>query len=236
MLVSLWHDVLYQPLFNGLIWIYNNWADQNLGWAIIYLTLLLRLVLLPFTLVTERDNILNSELVSELKRLDKEYGKDEVLKKEEIRRILKKRRISPWAKIVSLGFQALVLLLLYQVFVRGITGEKILKILYSFVEFPGVINTMFYGFDLSARHGIILPGLVAVWLALEIYFNYDQEKITLQKSDLAYFIIFPFGVFLALWWLPDVKALFVLTSMTFSVIIGQFSKLLFRSPKPKVSH
>lgn len=236
MLSSLWHDFLYQPLFNGLIWIYNNWTDQNMGWAIIYLTLILRVLLLPFTLVTERDNVRNRELIADVKRLDKEYGNDEILKKEEIRRILKKRKISPWAKIVSLGFQALVLVLLYQVFVRGITGDKILKILYPFIEFPGMINTMFYGFDLTERHDIILPGIVALWLAVEIYVDYRQEKLTLQKSDLAYFIFFPIGVFFALWWLPDVKALFVLTSMAFSAIIGQFSKVMFRSPKPKASH
>jgi hypothetical protein len=38
--------------------------------------------------------------------------------------------VYPWAKSIVLGVQGLVFVLLYQVFLRGITGEKIIKILY----------------------------------------------------------------------------------------------------------
>ena len=47
---------------------------------------------------------------------------------EEIRKIMKKNMVSPWAKVMSLGFQLLVLVLLYQVFIRGITGERVIKL------------------------------------------------------------------------------------------------------------
>lgn len=224
-----WHDYLYQPLFNLLVWIYNNWADQNLGWAIVYLTLLLRGVLLPFTLVTERDRLRNETLYDDVKRIDREFKKDPVLKKEEIRRILKKRRVYPWAKFVSLGVQALVFVLLYQVFLRGITGDKILKILYASVDFPGKINTMFYGFDLANRHGSLWAGVVAIWLALEIYLTF--RKRSARMADLMYFLLFPLFVFFALWWLPMVKSVFILTSLAFSFIIHQLSRVVMKSVK-----
>ena len=35
MILNLWNDLLYQPLFNFLIWIYNTWTDGNLGWAVV---------------------------------------------------------------------------------------------------------------------------------------------------------------------------------------------------------
>ena len=139
MLGLIWHDYFYQPLFNVLIWIYNNWADQNLGWAVVYLTIILRLILLPFTLVTEKNRRSEEELVGEAKRIDKEFHNDNLLKKEEMRRILKQKKVRPWSKLVSLGVQVLVLVLLYQVFLRGITGDKILKILY-FSRRRGVFN------------------------------------------------------------------------------------------------
>ncbi|HAZ28533.1 MAG TPA: hypothetical protein DCY48_02020 [Candidatus Magasanikbacteria bacterium] len=228
-----WHTFLYQPVFNGLIWIYNNWTDQNLGWAVVYLTLVLRVALLPITLINERNKVQNEEeFLEEIKRIDKEFAKDEVLKKEEIRRILRKRRISPWAKSSVLAVQALVLVLLYQVFVRGITGEKILQILYPWIDFPGVINTNFFGFELGQSHDIIWPGIVTIWLFLEIYFDYRKQHIPLQKADLLYFIFFPSFVFVALWILPMVKSLFILTSMIFSVIIAELSRIFFR-PKKK---
>jgi len=231
MIELIWHDYLYQPLFNFLIWLYNNWTDQNLGWAIVYLTVILRIVLLPFTLITERNKVKNMELVGDIASLEKQFRDDPILKKEEIRKVLKKRQVQPWAKAVVLGIQGLVLVLLYQVFLRGITGEKILNILYPSVDFPGAINTIFYGFELEARHDIILPGIVAVWLLLEIYLNYRKRRGTLTKADLAYFLLFPTAIFAVLWWLPLVKALFILTSLVFSVIIATFSKVIFKTTK-----
>src|SRR3989338_6909906 len=173
---NLWHDFLYQPLFNLLIWIYNNYAEQNLGWAVVYLTIGLRLSLLPFTIVTERGRAKNQAVFDEVGRIEREYRKDPILQKQEIRRALKKKRIYPWAKFITLGVQALVFVLLYQVFLRGITGEKILRILYSSIDFPGKINTYFFGFDLAARHDVYWAGAVAIWLALEIYFIFFRRK------------------------------------------------------------
>src|SRR3989338_2186036 len=105
---QIWNDYLYRPLFNFLIWIYNNWTDQNLGWAVVYLTLILRTLLLPFTLITERNRVHNESLISELRQVERGYPNDPILRKEEMRRVLRKRKVQPWAKIVSLGMQVLV--------------------------------------------------------------------------------------------------------------------------------
>ena len=231
MFAVVWHDFLYQPLFNALIWLYANVAGQNLGWAVVWLTVLLRIVLLPFTLVTEKNKIANDELSAEVDGVRKDTHMDPVTRKEEVRKILKKRRISPWSKFIVLGVQILVLILLYQVFLRGVTGEKMAKILYFWLDFPGKINTVFYGFDLGQFHTIIWPGVAAIWLLVEFYLDYRHKKTGLTKADLAYFLLFPAFSFFALWLLPMVKSLFILTSMAFSVIIHWFSILIF---KPKV--
>jgi membrane protein insertase Oxa1/YidC/SpoIIIJ len=231
MFTVIWHDFLYQPLFNLLIWIYSNWANENLGWSVVYLTLILRVALLPFTLVTEKSKSKSRDISRRLSQLNKDFVNDPQLKKEETRKFLRQNKVNPWSKAVVLGVQILVLVLLYQVFLRGITGEKILKILYSWIEFPGKINTFFYGFDLGATNDIIWPGIVALFVLIEIYFDYRKYKIGLVKADLAYFILFPLFCFVALWMLPMVKSLFILTSLVFSAIIHQFSRLIFISPK-----
>ena len=231
MFAIIWHDFLYQPIFNLLIWIYSNWTNQNLGWAVVYLTIVLRVVLLPFTLVTEKAQAKSQDISHELTQIDKDFANDPQLKKEEMRKILRKKKVSPWSKAIVLGIQALVLVLLYQVFLRGITGEKILKILYSWIDFPGKINTVFYGFELGVTHDIVWPGIVGIFLLLEIYFDYRKQKHGLNKADLVYFLLFPLFCFVALWILPMVKSLFILTSLVFSAIIHQFSKIIFRAPK-----
>ncbi len=233
MLITIWHDFLYQPVFNLLIWIYNNWAGANLGWAVVYLTIVLRVVLLPFTLISEKNRVKNLKLNKDIMRIDKELNNDPVLKKEEIRKVLKSRKVKPWSKIVVLGVQALVLVLLYQVFLRGITGEKILKILYSFVDFPGKINTVFFGFELGADHDLVWSGVVGIFLLIEIYMEFRKRKLGLAKADMYYFLVFPLASFVILWMLPMVKSLFILTSLIISVIIHQFSRLIFRPKKAK---
>ncbi|HOX61214.1 MAG TPA: YidC/Oxa1 family membrane protein insertase [Candidatus Magasanikbacteria bacterium] len=233
MITTIWHDFLYQPLFNALIWIYNNWTSYNFGWAVVYLTILLRFALLPFTILSERAATKNAALHREVHKLERELRNDPVLKKEEIRKILRARHVTPWSKIVVLGTQLLVLVLLYQVFIRGITGEKVMKILYPFVNFPGAINLDFYGFNLGAVHTLFWPAAVAILLMAEIYIDYrSKHDIKLNKADLLYFIAFPAASFLLLWWLPMVKSLFILSSMCFSIIIHQIMKLFFRAPKP----
>ncbi len=234
MLALIWHDYLYQPLFNALIWIYSNWTDHNLGWAVVYLTIILRVVLLPFTFVSEKNLVKDEELEKEVVRLNKELHNDLVLKKEQIRKILKQKKVSYWSKAIVLVTQILVLVLLYQVFLQGITGQKVMKNLYSFIEYPGKINTVFYGFELGKVHDLIWPGIVMVYLWVEIYIEYRKRKNGLTKSDFWYFILFPAFSYLVLWALPMVKSVFILTTMTFSVIIHQFSKLIFRPKKKPV--
>ena len=230
--MEFWDEYLYRPVFNGLIWMYNNWTEQSLGWAVVYLTLLLRLVLLPFTIIDERNKVRNEALYDEIRDAEKGYKGDAVLMKEEVRKILRKRKVQPWAKAMVLGLQAVMLLLLYQVFTGGTTGERVAKMLYPSVNHPATINTIFYGFDIAEARDYLWSGVVAIWLAMEIYFGIKRRKTDPNGGDLAYFILFPLAVFLALWFLPMVKALFVLTSMIFSAIVHRFIRMVFR-PKKK---
>ena len=235
-MVDFWNDFLYRPVFNLLIWIYNNLTNQNLGWAVIYLTILLRIALLPFTLVTEKARADNLELEKEVERVTKEFHHDRVQQKEQIRKILRKRRVRPWAKTISLGVQVLVFILLYQVFISGITGRNLFQFLYPSVDFPGKINTLFYGFQLGEVHTFFWPSVVALVLFLEIYLEYRKYKGRLQKTHLAYIIVFPIFSLAALWFLPMVKSLFVLTSSLFSDIIHQFSMRIFGGGKSRGNH
>ena len=45
--IALYTEVLYRPLFNGLVWFYNVLPWQDFGLAIIALTIAIRLVLAP---------------------------------------------------------------------------------------------------------------------------------------------------------------------------------------------
>ncbi len=230
MLSTIWHDFLYSPLLNFLIWLYNDPAFGNLGVAIIYLTLIVRIVLLPFTIVSERSKILYEKLAQKIKKIEQDFKNDPIQQNEVIRQTMKEYRVSPWAKVIVLGVQALILILLYQVFIGGINGK--LGDLYSWVVHPDYINTKFLGFDLGAR-SLFWSGLVGVVLFFEIYFDHRGRPLT--KSDVLYQIVFPGGIFLILWFLPMAKSIFILTSLLFSYLVILFRgrikvKIIGQSP------
>jgi membrane protein insertase Oxa1/YidC/SpoIIIJ len=230
MLTYFWANYLYQPLFNALIWIYFNIAERNLGWAVIWLTVFLRVILLPLTIISERDAVRQKKTEEDARHAAKVFKNDAVAQKEEIRRIMKKNRVSPWAKAMLLGFQLLVLVLLYQVFVRGITGERIIKLLYPWIDFPGKINTDFYGFNIGNRHDSFWAGIVALYLFISIFLS---EGIGRKKdrSRTTFLFLFPLFTFFALWLLPMVKSLFILTSILFSDMITIIRKIVFPEKK-----
>ena len=229
----IWYTYLYQPLFNVLIWIYGNWAGQNLGWAVIYLTILLRVVMLPLSIVSERNAMKQEKFEEEVGIKLKSFKHDAIAQKEELKKVMKKYHISPWAKTVMLLVQVLVLVLLYQVFVRGITGEKIIKLLYPWmVDFPGKINTIFYGFEIGKIHDSLWSGITALYLFVSIFIENKNRK-KWETNKVIYLVVFPLFTFGILWILPMVKSLFILTTMIFSDTLTLLRHILFPVKKPK---
>lgn len=229
LLVEIWNNFLYIPLFNSLIWLYNNWGKENLGYAVIILTVALRVVLLPLSVVSERNKFRYRLLDQELAETQKAYKDDRVLLKEQVRGLLKKYKVKPWAKTLVLGIQALVLVLLYQVFIHGITYSK-LNVLYPFVIRPEVINTKFYGFELGLRDAR-WAGLVGLVLFLEIYLDQRRRKAKVSRNEQIYAIFFPVMSFLILYALPMVKSVFILTSLAFSYTLSMFRWAFYPAKK-----
>ncbi len=236
MLSTIWHDFLYTPLLNVLIWLYNVPAFGNLGVAIIYLTIFIRIILLPFTVVSERSKILYEKLSQKIEKIGHDFKNDQIQKKEMIRKVMREHRVSPWAKVMVLGFQALILVLLYQVFIGGINGK--LGDLYSWVAHPDFINTNFLNYDLGER-SLFWSGLVGIVLFLEIFIDFRSKSSGLAKSEVAYMIFFPAACFFVLWLLPMAKSIFILTSLCFSFLVIFFRQIIKKkfeaaTPAPKV--
>ncbi len=213
---QIWNNYLYIPVFNALIWLYNGPAQENLGYAVLILTVALRIVLLPFSIVSERNKMQYKILNEKAEMIRRDYKNDSIAMREKIRSLLKIHKVKPWAKTVVLGIQALMLVLLYQVFIGGLTRYK-LNVLYPGIDKPEIINTKFYGFELAIRDWR-WAAVVGAVLFIEIYFEQKNRKTT--RGEQLYAIFFPILSFAVLWILPMVKSLFILTSLAFSYILS----------------
>jgi YidC/Oxa1 family membrane protein insertase len=226
----LWHDWLYAPLFNLLVYLYTAVGADSLGTAIIALTLVIRVALLPLSFLSERSALAYDLLQEKIRAIEAESSSDPVFKKERVRALLKKNRVSPWAKVAVLAVQLLVLIVLYQVFLGGI--NKQLDAVYPWIQRPEVINTIFFGFEIGER-SIGWAATVGLFLLFEIGFSL-KRRAHVDRSDLAYLLLFPFFVFCVLWYLPMVKSLFILTSLLFSLFLGALRMMVFETKKKKV--
>lgn len=229
MIIDFFQIILYEPLFNLLVWIYNNYTEQNFGIAVIIMTVGFRFVMLPLTIVAERNKLRYAQLSDEIKSIRRDYRKDPVAMKQRIRQLFEEHGISPWAKTIILLLQALLFLVLYWVFVRGVNNQGIGQILYSFVDHPGIINTDFYGFNIG-KASALWAG--AVGLAMFLVITVEQWGYRVSKSDFYFRILFPFAFFVVLLLLPMVKALFFLSSIGFTFVIVVLRKILIKEPKP----
>jgi YidC/Oxa1 family membrane protein insertase len=196
-----WNDLVVHPLLEALLFLYRTAAFGNLGVAVIELTVLLRLALLPLTVLAERTSARYERLSDEVAAVRAAYKDDPVLANEQVRELLRSRRVNPWAKALVLLVQLGVLLALYRVFTKGALAPD--------------VDATFLGVGLSARSAWWAAAVGAA-LYLEIAQEQRRVESLLGKQDAVYRYAFPLASFAVLALLPSVKSLFVLTSMAFS--------------------
>ena len=225
MLAQLWQTYLFAPLLNLLIYLYNTWAFENLGLAVVYMTIMLRFVLIPLSVISERNAYKYEKIQEDVTAIQKEFKDDPVERKEHIRELVRVNKIRPFATVFLTGVQLLTLVLLYQVFVGGMTGK--LSALYPEVARPDVINTHFIVLDIAARN-YYAAGLVGLLLYWQIWRSQRGRREMLERNDIVFRYAFPALTFFILANLPSVKVVFILTAMAFGYIIHLFRPFFTR--------
>lgn len=219
----LWHTFLYNPLLNGLIALYNGPARQNLGVAIIELTVIIRILILPLTVVAIRARSRYELMQPELERIEDSYRNDSINRKMAIRTLLARHHIRPWAKAFIFGLQFIVLVVLYSVFVEAVRGGNFAG-LYSWNQAPDFLNPMFFGSNLSA-HSIVWAGVIGALLYFDIWLEQRKHGGPRSNGEVWYRIFFPILFTLVLYALPAGKSVFVLSSFVFSLLIDGIVRL-----------
>lgn len=173
-LVFLYNEMLYRPLFNGLVWFYMSLPIQDLGLAIILFTVTVRLAILPLMLKASRDQKDMARLQPEIKKIQEQFKENKEAQSMALMRLYKEHRVNPFSGCLVLLIQLPILIALLQVFQRGFNPQE-LGLLYSFVQNPGALNPVSLGI-LDLSKGNIFLGVLA---AISQFF---QTKITMQNQ------------------------------------------------------
>jgi len=161
------HVILYQPLYNLLIFIAWLIPGHSVAWAIIVLTIIIRLALLPSSIKTAYFQVKNMELQPKVNKIKAEI-KDSVEQNKAIMELYKEEGHSPFGSCLPTLIQLPILIVLFSVFKSGLHTGGFVD-LYSFTMHADVVNTMFFGMDITKPNPWVLPiiaGLLQMGLSM----------------------------------------------------------------------
>ena len=153
--------ILYKPLFNALIFLVWLAPQHSVGLAIIILTIIIRLILLPSSLNATRQQKRMRDLQPEIAELQAKYKDDKAKQSQELMAFYKANKINPLGSCLPLLIQLPILLVLYYVFINGLSTARF-DLLYDFMPRPDYLNTMFLGLDLAKPDKYVLPIIAGV--------------------------------------------------------------------------
>jgi YidC/Oxa1 family membrane protein insertase len=148
-------EIIYRPLLNLTVFLYATIGFADLGIAIIAVTILTRLVMLPLSLKTARSQRAMASLAPEIERIKERLKGDMNAQSAEVMKLYKERGVSPLSGCLPLLIQFPILIGLYRVFLNLFKPET-LSLLYTFVPHPATLNTTAFGFlDISVPSHIL---------------------------------------------------------------------------------
>lgn len=143
---AIFHAVLYKPLFNLFVWLYNIIPGHDLGLVIIVLTILIRLALYPLMTSSIKAQKSLQDLQPKLDEIKKQFPTDKQKQAEATMKLYKDSKINPMASCLPLLIQLPILLAIFWVMRDGLASKDIAATLYPFVNNPGTLNATSFGF------------------------------------------------------------------------------------------
>lgn len=176
MLSNIWNIVLYKPFVNALAFLVSVIPGGNVGIAIIILTILVKLILFPFSKKSLESQAKMNILAPELTKI-KNGGSSKEEQARQTFELYKKHKTNPFSGCLLALVQIPIILALYYVFIKGLNFEN--DVLYSFVHIPQQVSTIFFGIDISHK-SFILALLAGISQYFQVHF---MPKPNISISD-----------------------------------------------------
>ena len=174
----LFNEIFYRPLLNALVFLTDVLPFNDLGFAVIVLTLTVRLALSPLMHRSIKTQQKMKMIEPELKKIKDGFdNREEQAKK--LMELYRAHGVNPLSGVLLLFLQLPVLIALYLVFRASIQPDP--SYLYSFVPVPSHINSFFLGLIDLGRGSIVLAATAAVSQFVQI--KLAQLPQTAQKQQ-----------------------------------------------------
>jgi len=221
-IASLYNEIFYRPLLNGLLFLISYMPGMDLGLAVILLTILIRGAMFPLTHKMIKTQHAMKKIEPEMKKI-KDGKKNREEQARETMALYKKHGINPFSGFFMLLLQLPILIALYQVFWKGIPFQA--EQVYSFLSVPVGFNVYFLGLINLTEPFIFLAAVAA-------FSQFLQAKLAIvpgasstgKKPDFAQAMqknmvyVFPFLIFIFAANLPAAVSLYWTAMNIFAIV------------------
>ncbi len=174
---SLWTVIFYQPIYNVLIFLTTKLPYHDLGFAIILLTMLIRIILLIPSQKALKSQKKMQELQPKLEEIKEKHKGDQQKISLETMELWKTHKVNPFGSCLPLLIQFPVFIALFYVVESGLNPDHAHLLYAGFVTVVfREINTNFLGIlELTKSNTFVLPLIVGL-------LQFVQMKMTMKKS------------------------------------------------------
>lgn len=162
MISAAFHAVIYNPLYNGLVFFVDHVPYHDVGLAVIAVTIIVRIILFPLSRRAVETQMAMKALTPDIEEIKKKYKDKPQEQSKAIFALYRERNVKPFAGFLIVLIQIPVLLGLYFVFTSGGLPAIDPAKLYSFIPVPADVNMNFLGYINMATPSILLAVLAAV--------------------------------------------------------------------------
>jgi len=142
---TFFHAAFYNPIYNALVALIAFVPGGDVGVAVIILTIIIRLILLPFSLSAARTQRAMKILEPKIKELKETHKGDKEKEALETLALYREAQVNPFASILTVFIQIPVLLALFWVFSYESFVTINAALVYAFTPLPHTASLEFLG-------------------------------------------------------------------------------------------
>lgn len=217
-MLALYNEIIYRPILNLLVWLYNTVPGHDVGIAIILITLAMRIVLAPFLTKSIRSQKAMQDLQPKLNEVREKHKHDKEAQAAAMMGLYKEHKVNPLGSCLPVLVQLPVLIALYQVLIKALTGN--LNGLYASVYNPGSLDPYFLNLiDLSKPDIVfaLLAGILQYFQTKMMMPTAANQDTTTKAMNMQALYIFPIITVIIAWQLPSGLPLYWIVNTIFAI-------------------
>lgn len=198
MIIQVYNTILYEPIFNGMIWLYDVLPFHDMGVAIILLTLVIKIILFWPSLSALKSQKKLQETQPKIAEIREKYKDNKEELGKHLMEFYKENKVNPFSSCLPLLIQLPILIALYRAFFHGLQTDPTTGLLqadqishlYGYLQDIYVtqpIKTSLFGLvDLAKTHNVIfavLAGAAAFFQAKTLQAKRAVVKTAGSKDE-----------------------------------------------------